>query len=663
LKRSPRGLIGYLVMIAAFVLLAVIITGGGTPNGDEITYAEMLDQIKDGKVEHVAIRGIELFGRNYDSQRPLAEFPNRYDFSCVIGADFVETLCSMSAQQSGVDVALVSEGTLAFNEKPLKISYLAPLTTPWFVEWLPYILMFGLLIFWWWFMMRQQSGGNGKVMNFGKSHANVSDPSKNKIRFADVAGADEEKEELKEIVDFLKNPKNYLALGARIPKGVLLVGPPGTGKTLLAKAVAGEADVPFFSISGSDFVEMFVGVGASRVRDLFSQAKRNSPSIVFIDEIDAVGRHRGAGLGGGHDEREQTLNQLLVEMDGFTANEGVIVMAATNRRDILDPALLRPGRFDRQITVNYPDVEGRVAVLKVHAKGKPLADDVDLKNIAKRTPYASGADLENIMNEAAILAARARKTQIDQALLIEAVERVQMGPEKKSHKVLEEERKLVAYHEAGHAIVGHYLPLCDDVHTVTIVPRGGGAGGFTLALPEKELDYSSRSELKQRISMILGGHACERLIFNDIYTGAQSDLQKATSICRAMITRFGMSDSIGTVYLDSEQEVFVGASFGHSREYSEEVAAAIDREVRELLQSCYQVATDTLSAHRDKLEGLAQLLIERETINREEFEAFIEGRELPEKEIPEVEEAEAAAEEMIETETETAKTDAQTEEE
>jgi len=650
-------------MIAAFVLLAVIITGGGTPNGDEITYAEMLDQIKDGKVEHVAIRGIELFGRNYDSQRPLAEFPNRYDFSCVIGADFVETLCSMSAQQSGVDVALVSEGTLAFNEKPLKISYLAPLTTPWFVEWLPYILMFGLLIFWWWFMMRQQSGGNGKVMNFGKSHANVSDPSKNKIRFADVAGADEEKEELKEIVDFLKNPKNYLALGARIPKGVLLVGPPGTGKTLLAKAVAGEADVPFFSISGSDFVEMFVGVGASRVRDLFSQAKRNSPSIVFIDEIDAVGRHRGAGLGGGHDEREQTLNQLLVEMDGFTANEGVIVMAATNRRDILDPALLRPGRFDRQITVNYPDVEGRVAVLKVHAKGKPLADDVDLKNIAKRTPYASGADLENIMNEAAILAARARKTQIDQALLIEAVERVQMGPEKKSHKVLEEERKLVAYHEAGHAIVGHYLPLCDDVHTVTIVPRGGGAGGFTLALPEKELDYSSRSELKQRISMILGGHACERLIFNDIYTGAQSDLQKATSICRAMITRFGMSDSIGTVYLDSEQEVFVGASFGHSREYSEEVAAAIDREVRELLQSCYQVATDTLSAHRDKLEGLAQLLIERETINREEFEAFIEGRELPEKEIPEVEEAEAAAEEMIETETETAKTDAQTEEE
>ena len=657
MKRSPRGIIGYLMMIAAFVLLAVILTGGGNTNGDEITYAEMLDQIKAGKVEYVSIRGIELFGRYYDSQRPLADFPARYDFSCVIGSDFVDTLCSMSAQQSEVDVSLVSEGTLTFAGKALKIAYLAPLSTPWFIEWLPYIFMFGLLIFWWWFMMRQQSGGNGKVMNFGKSHANVSDPSKNKIRFADVAGADEEKEELKEIVDFLKNPKNYLALGARIPKGVLLVGPPGTGKTLLAKAVAGEADVPFFSISGSDFVEMFVGVGASRVRDLFSQAKRNSPSIVFIDEIDAVGRHRGAGLGGGHDEREQTLNQLLVEMDGFTANEGVIVMAATNRRDILDPALLRPGRFDRQITVNYPDVEGRVAVLKVHAKGKPLADDVDLKNIAKRTPYASGADLENIMNEAAILAARARKTQIDQALLIEAVERVQMGPEKKSHKVLEEERKLVAYHEAGHAIVGHYLPLCDDVHTVTIVPRGGGAGGFTLALPEKELDYSSRSELKQRISMILGGHACERLIFNDIYTGAQSDLQKATGICRAMITRFGMSDSIGTIYLDTDQEVFVGASFGHSREYSEEVAAAIDREVRELLQNCYQVATDTLAQHRDKLEGLAQLLIERETLNREEFEAFIEGRELPEKEGPAAEEmntAEEAVEEPAVSEAEQA---------
>ena len=536
----------------------------------------------------------------------------------------------MAAADAGVDRAMISEGNLVFSGKSLDIIYLAPLTTPWILEWLPFILMIGLMLFFWWFLMRQQMGGNGKVMNFGRSRAQMSDPSKNKIRFADVAGAVEEKEELKELVDFLRNPRTYLALGARIPKGVLLVGPPGTGKTLLAKAVAGEADVPFFSISGSDFVEMFVGVGASRVRDLFEQAKRNSPSIVFIDEIDAVGRHRGAGLGGGHDEREQTLNQLLVEMDGFAANEGVIVMAATNRRDILDPALLRPGRFDRQITVNYPDVDGRVEILKVHSRGKPLAADVDLENIAKRTPFATGADLENIMNEAAIRAARARKTQIDQSMLIEAVERVQMGPEKKSHKVLEEDRKLVAYHEAGHAIVGHFLPLCDEVHTVTIVPRGG-AGGFTLSLPSKELDNMSRNQLLQRTSMMLGGHAAERLIFHDVYTGAQSDLQHATSTCRAMVTRFGMSDKIGTIYLDSDQEVFVGASFGHSREYSEELAAKVDAEVSELLKSCYQTAMDTLTQHQDKLNGLAELLIERETLSRGEFVAFMEGRPLPEK--------------------------------
>ena len=662
MKKSSRGLIGYLVMIAAFVLLAVLLTGGGESNGAEITYADMLDAIQAGKVEYVSIRGTNLYGRYYDSIRPLKEYPARYDFYCVIGDDFVETLRSMSANEVGAEITTVSEGNLVFAGKQLKLIYLAPLTTPWFIELLPYFIMIALMMLWWWFIMRQQTGGNGKVMNFGKSRANMSDPSKNKIRFADVAGADEEKEELREIVDFLKNPKNYLSLGARIPKGVLLVGPPGTGKTLLAKAVAGEADVPFFSISGSDFVEMFVGVGASRVRDLFEQAKRNSPSIVFIDEIDAVGRHRGAGLGGGHDEREQTLNQLLVEMDGFTANEGVIVMAATNRRDILDPALLRPGRFDRQITVNYPDVNGRIAVLKVHSRGKPLAEDVDLENIAKRMPYATGADLENIMNEAAILAARARKTVIDQQLLVDAVERVQMGPEKKSHKVLEEERKLVAFHEAGHAIIAHYLPLCDEVHTVTIVPRGGGAGGFTLALPEKELDYSSRSALLQRISMILGGHASEKLIFNDIYTGATSDLQKATSICRSMVTRFGMSEKIGTIYLDSDQEVFVGGSFGHSREYSEEVAAAVDQEVRDLLKSCYDVAMDTLVQHRDKLEGLAQLLIERETLSREEFMAFIEDRPLPEKTDKETETAVESSEPEEKAETVAEETNAVSEE-
>ena len=629
MKKPSRGLIGYIVLIAAFILMAVLLSGGKSTGG-EITYPDLLKKVQDGKVEYVAVRGQNLYGLYYDSVRSYAEFPDSYDFYCVIGSDFLDTLRTMAAADTGVDRAMISEGNLVFSGKSLDIIYLAPLTTPWILEWLPFILMIGLMLFFWWFLMRQQMGGNGKVMNFGRSRAQMSDPSKNKIRFADVAGAVEEKEELKELVDFLRNPRTYLALGARIPKGVLLVGPPGTGKTLLAKAVAGEADVPFFSISGSDFVEMFVGVGASRVRDLFEQAKRNSPSIVFIDEIDAVGRHRGAGLGGGHDEREQTLNQLLVEMDGFAANEGVIVMAATNRRDILDPALLRPGRFDRQITVNYPDVDGRVEILKVHSRGKPLAADVDLENIAKRTPFATGADLENIMNEAAIRAARARKTQIDQSMLIEAVERVQMGPEKKSHKVLEEDRKLVAYHEAGHAIVGHFLPLCDEVHTVTIVPRGG-AGGFTLSLPSKELDNMSRNQLLQRTSMMLGGHAAERLIFHDVYTGAQSDLQHATSTCRAMVTRFGMSDKIGTIYLDSDQEVFVGASFGHSREYSEELAAKVDAEVSELLKSCYQTAMDTLTQHQDKLNGLAELLIERETLSREEFVAFMEGRPLPEK--------------------------------
>ena len=629
MKKPSRGLIGYIVLIAAFILMAVLLSGGKSTGG-EITYPDLLKNVQDGKVEYVAVRGQNLYGLYYDSVRSYAEFPDSYDFYCVIGSDFLDTLRTMAAADAGVDRAMISEGNLVFSGKSLDIIYLAPLTTPWILEWLPFILMIGLMLFFWWFLMRQQMGGNGKVMNFGRSRAQMSDPSKNKIRFADVAGAVEEKEELKELVDFLRNPRTYLALGARIPKGVLLVGPPGTGKTLLAKAVAGEADVPFFSISGSDFVEMFVGVGASRVRDLFEQAKRNSPSIVFIDEIDAVGRHRGAGLGGGHDEREQTLNQLLVEMDGFAANEGVIVMAATNRRDILDPALLRPGRFDRQITVNYPDVDGRVEILKVHSRGKPLAADVDLENIAKRTPFATGADLENIMNEAAIRAARARKTQIDQSMLIEAVERVQMGPEKKSHKVLEEDRKLVAYHEAGHAIVGHFLPLCDEVHTVTIVPRGG-AGGFTLSLPSKELDNMSRNQLLQRTSMMLGGHAAERLIFHDVYTGAQSDLQHATSTCRAMVTRFGMSDKIGTIYLDSDQEVFVGASFGHSREYSEELASKVYAEVSELLKSCYQTAMDTLTQHQDKLNGLAELLIERETLSRGEFVAFMEGRPLPEK--------------------------------
>jgi len=623
LQNSRRGAFGYIVMILAFIFLAVIMSDSMKMPVNKISYPELLQKLRNDEVDRVSIRGNHLVGRNKVSIIALRDYPGRYDFETTIGPDFYNTVLTMYANKNNIPVDNVSVDDLNF-----KIDYMPPVQTPWYLELLPFVLPMLLVMAFWYFMLKQQGGG-GKVMNFGKSQANLADPSKNKITFEDVAGADEEKEELKEIVDFLKSPKKYIELGARIPKGVLLVGPPGTGKTLLAKAVAGEAKVPFYTISGSDFVEMFVGVGASRVRDLFEQAKRTAPSIVFIDEIDAVGRHRGAGLGGGHDEREQTLNQLLVEMDGFTTNEGVIVMAATNRRDILDPALLRPGRFDRQVTVHYPDIDGRIAILKVHSKGKPLADDVDLENIAKRTPFSTGADLENIMNEGAIIAARNKDKKINQEYLIEAVERVQMGPEKKSHKVLDEDKRIVAYHEAGHAIVGHYLPLCDEVHTVTIVPRGQ-AGGFTLSLPEKEYDMQSRSRLLQMISMMLGGHASNKLIEKDIYTGAQSDLKRATDIVRHMITKLGMSEEIGTVYLGSDQEVFVGMEFGQSREFSEEVAAKIDNEISKTLSECYKVAMDTLKEHIDELHGLANLLIEKETVNREDFIAFLDTYKEPE---------------------------------
>lgn len=624
--RKTRGPIGYLIIIAAFLLMAYLISDSLSVQANRITYPELLTKIENGQIDRVSIRDTKLIGLNKVSNIARADYPSRYDFESTIGDDFIQTVRTMYSKKHDVPLDQVSVKDLDFA-----IDYLPPVVTPWYMEILPYLISMGLVMVFWIFIMRQQTGGSGKVLNFGKSQANMVDPTKNKITFADVAGADEEKEELKEIVDFLKNPKNYLELGARIPKGVLLVGPPGTGKTLLAKAVAGEAKVPFFSISGSDFVEMFVGVGASRVRDLFDQAKRTAPSIVFIDEIDAVGRHRGAGLGGGHDEREQTLNQLLVEMDGFTTNEGVIVMAATNRRDILDPAILRPGRFDRQVTVHYPDINGRVAILKVHSKGKPLNSDVDLENIAKRTPFATGADLENIMNEGAILAARRHDKTITQAHLIEAVERVQMGPEKKSHKVLEEDKRIVAYHEAGHAVIGHLLPLCDEVHTVTIVPRGG-AGGFTLSLPEKEFDMQSRAKMLQMVSMMLGGHAAIRIIEEDVYTGAQSDLKRATEIIRTMVTKLGMSDELGTVYLGNDQEVFVGMEFGQSREYSEEYATRIDREVSNMLSKCYEVAMTTLKNNIEKLHGLAKLLIEKETVNREDFLLFMDAP-LPQPEL------------------------------
>ena len=625
-RKPSRGAIGYIALLVTLLLIAVLLNGGLTQTvSKRIEYPRLLELIEEGKVARVAIRGNSLVGVTSQTNVASADFPERsFDFETTIGADFLETVRQMEAKKQGTDLEQISVKDLSFE-----VEYRAPIVVPWWYDFLPYLIMLVIMGVLWYVMMRAQGGGNGRVMSFGRSRARVQDPSKNKVTFADVAGADEEKQELQEMVDFLKNPKNYTEAGARIPKGVLLVGPPGTGKTLLAKAVAGEAGVPFFSISGSDFVEMFVGVGASRVRDLFEQAKKVAPAIVFIDEIDAVGRHRGAGLGGGHDEREQTLNQLLVEMDGFAVNEGIIVMAATNRRDILDPALMRPGRFDRQVTVNYPDQEGRVAILKVHSKGKKLGPDVDLNNIAKRMPYATGADLENVMNEAAILAARSRKTVIDQQLLIDAIARVQMGPEKKSHKVNIKDKRMVAYHEGGHAIVGHVLPGCDEVHLITVVPRGQAAG-HTLALPSEEHDNVSRSELLDQIAMMLGGHAAEEVALGEIYTGSSSDLKRATEICRKMVTQFGMSDNIGTIYLGSDQEVFVGMEFGQSREYSEEVAARIDREVSEILSRCYEKAKAILRENKEKLDNLVTALMEQETLNRAEFLAVMETGTVPE---------------------------------
>ena len=521
----------------------------------------------------------------------------------------------------------IAQYDAANPDAPMVYDYVpAKETIPW-MEILFYLAMLGCTGFLLFSMMRGGAGGGG-IMNVGKAKVKDEHENKKTATFADVAGEDEEKEELKEVVEFLKSPDKFNTLGARIPHGVLLVGPPGTGKTLLARACAGEAGVPFYSISGSDFVEMYVGVGASRVRDLFDKAKKTMPCIIFIDEIDAVGRQRGAGLGGGHDEREQTLNQLLVEMDGFEANDGIIVMAATNRADILDKALLRPGRFDRQVYVGLPDVKGREEILKVHAKGKPLADDVDLENIAKRVPFSTGAELENIMNEAAILAARGRLKAINQQTLVEAISRVQMGPEKRSHKVTERDKRMVAIHEAGHAIVGHVLPNCDEVHLITIVPRGQ-AGGYTLSLPTEEDDLQTYSQLMDFVAMGLGGHAAEQLYLGEFTTGATSDLKKATEVCRRMVTQFGMSEKLGPVYLDGDQEVFVGMEFGQSRGYSEEMAARIDAEVKRLLEECYQKAVDALSANRDRMEKLVDALLKYDTISRREFVTLMETGALP----------------------------------
>ncbi|BAH05192.1 ATP-dependent zinc metalloprotease FtsH [Clostridium kluyveri] len=499
--------------------------------------------------------------------------------------------------------------------------YLKPATIPMWVQYLPTILLILMLVAFWFMFMQQSQGGGGNrnVMNFGKSRAKMATPDKKKVTFADVAGADEEKEELAEIVDFLKQPKKYIEMGARIPKGVLLVGPPGTGKTLLAKAISGEAGVPFFSISGSDFVEMFVGVGASRVRDLFDQAKKNSPCIVFIDEIDAVGRQRGAGLGGGHDEREQTLNQLLVEMDGFGANEGIIMIAATNRPDILDPALLRPGRFDRRILVGAPDIKGREEILKVHSRNKHLADEVKLDVLAKRTPGFTGADLENLMNESALLAVRNNKNLIGMNELEEAVTRVIAGPEKRSRVIDEEDRKLTAYHEAGHAVVMKLLPNSDPVHEISIIPRGM-AGGYTMHLPEKDSAYTSKAKLKDEIVGLLGGRVAEKLVIGDISTGAKNDIDRATTIAKKMVMDYGMSDLGPIAFGSGHDEVFLGRDLGKGRNFSEEVAFEIDKEIRKLIDEGYDKAEKLLSENMHRLKAVAERLLEKEKLEASEFE-------------------------------------------
>lgn len=607
-----RGIAAYVAVAAVVIIAIVVIFPKLLQSGTKTTYSEVIKNFDEYKVSSYTLdlgTGELVYTLSGDEKEYKYDVPNVNLFLSEINTD---------AENYRV------EYNKRHPDAPLKQDYKKIRDNSWLISVVPSLLMLGLGIALFIFMMKQ-TGGGGKYNSFTKANVKNQAHSGKKVTFADVAGADEEKHEMEEIVDFLKNPRKYSDIGARIPKGVLLLGPPGTGKTLLAKAVAGEAGCPFFPISGSDFVEMFVGVGASRVRDLFEQAKKNAPSIVFIDEIDAVGRHRGAGLGGGHDEREQTLNQLLVEMDGFTGNESVIVIAATNRRDILDPALLRPGRFDRQIVVGYPDIKGREEILKVHTKNKPLGPDVDLKTIAKTTVGFTGADLENLVNEASLLAARADRKAITEADIEEATIKVIAGPEKKSRVVTEREKKLTSYHEAGHAVCTYYCDTQDKVHQVSIIPRGM-AGGFTMSLPEHDKSFVSKAEMEENIITLLGRRVAEKLILEDISTGASNDIERATSIARNMVTRYGFSEKLGPmVYGNDQNEVFLGRDFNSSRNYSETVAAEIDAEMRELIEEGYEKAKDIIETHIDQLHFLAKYLMKHEKIDGDDFEKLMKG--------------------------------------
>ena len=605
-SKKSRGMGGASIfMVVALALLVYWFIGQMNMKQREYTYQEFTQAVQDGDVDSVIIR------QNKEVPTGRLEIQMK----------------DQSEDVKYLNVSDVNEIQELLSKADVKCTLDDVPKESWFMTTMfPTLLMVGVVIFLFMMMNRQGGGANAKAMNFGKSRARMTSGSDKQVKFAQVAGLQEEKEELEEIVDFLKSPKKYIRVGARIPKGVLLVGPPGTGKTLLAKAVAGEAGVPFFTISGSDFVEMFVGVGASRVRDLFEDAKKHAPCIIFIDEIDAVARRRGTGMGGGHDEREQTLNQLLVEMDGFGVNEGIIVMSATNRVDILDPAILRPGRFDRKVMVGRPDVKGRKEILEVHAKGKPLGDDVDLAQIAQTTSGFTGADLENLLNEAAILAAKENRVYIQQSDIRHAFVKVGIGAEKKSKVVSEKEKKITAYHEAGHAILFHVLPDVGPVYSVSIIPTGVGAAGYTMPLPENDEMFNTRGKMLQEITVALGGRIAEELVFDDITTGASQDIKQATALAKSMVMKFGMSEELGLVNYDSDsEEVFVGRDFGHaSRGYGEEVAGKIDREVKKIIDECYANAKEIIQKYNHVLESCADLLLEKEKITREEFSALFD---------------------------------------